>query len=328
MITVRGYFATLAVMLAGLAACGLGGAVNETLDVAAHFAPITFIGGLLCLLFAFSLRSGVLASLIAIGVSVVLMQPELTAASGRPAERGAKADVKVLQYNVWERNTDQSLSAAYINGSGADVVVLEEAKIQAERIPNEIAKVYPYRVRCQEAESLCGVVILSRWPMSPAPLPNIDTPVNFPLAWARVTPPGRPPFEVIGVHYAWPTPGGGQSYQRETLVRLVEASRNRDLIIAGDFNSSPWSFALRRQDQQLGLERRTRALFTWPAGELTRYRIKIPFPFMAIDHVYAGPAWSLVSVERGPSGGSDHYPVLVSLKRTPGLRGPTQPSPK
>ena len=38
-----------------------------------------------------------------------------------------------------------------------------------------------------------------------------------------------------------------------------------------------------------------------------------PLPVLPIDHVYAGPGWATVSVERGPSIGSDHYPLVVIL---------------
>jgi endonuclease/exonuclease/phosphatase (EEP) superfamily protein YafD len=85
------------------------------------------------------------------------------------------------------------------------------------------------------------------------------------------------------------------------------------MIIAGDFNSTPWSFALRRQDRLFGIERRTRALATWPARTL---RSEAPFPFLPIDHVYAGKGWRTVSMQRGPRLGSDHYPVIVVLQAT------------
>ena len=62
-----------------------------------------------------------------------------------------------------------------------------------------------------------------------------------------------------------------------------------------------------------GLERRTKALFSWPAY----LGAKVPFPFLPIDHVYAGKAWRTVSVKRGPRLGSDHYPVFVTLARVP-----------
>jgi endonuclease/exonuclease/phosphatase (EEP) superfamily protein YafD len=95
--------------------------------------------------------------------------------------------------------------------------------------------------------------------------------------------------------------------------RGAAAFEARRLILTGDFNSAPWSFTLRRFDRRVGLRRRTRALATWP----TR-RFAMPFPFLAIDHVYAGSDWKTVSVRRGPRLGSDHFPVVVILERTTG----------
>ena len=85
------------------------------------------------------------------------------------------------------------------------------------------------------------------------------------------------------------------------------------LIVSGDFNSTPWSFSLKRQDRLFGLERRTRAMATWPAGDFSRMHFAIPFPVLPIDHVYAGEGWRTVEVRRGPMLGSDHYPVIITL---------------
>ena len=102
------------------------------------------------------------------------------------------------------------------------------------------------------------------------------------------------------------------------MARLAEAVAPFDrasLIVAGDMNSTPWSYALRRQDKTLGLIRRTRGLFSWPAAEFGPWRLRTPLPFLAIDQVYAGSAWKTVSVTRGPFAGSDHFPVVVVLSR-------------
>jgi endonuclease/exonuclease/phosphatase (EEP) superfamily protein YafD len=118
------------------------------------------------------------------------------------------------------------------------------------------------------------------------------------------------PYAVAGVHFIWPTDRWQPENSRRMLQVLQPYSRER-LILAGDFNSTPWSFARRRDDAALGMERRTRALFSWPAGEAPG------FPFLPIDHVYAGPGWATVSVRRGPALSSDHYPVVAVLAAKP-----------
>src|SRR5690606_31941267 len=112
-------------------------------------------------------------------------------------------------------------------------------------------------------------------------------------------------FDVVGVHYAWPTTSD-QAGQGRALARVLDQLPRKRVILTGDFNSTPWSFARRREDALFGIERRTRALFSWPAAKFSRYRIQFPFPFLPIDHIYAGSDWRTVSIERGPALGSDH----------------------
>jgi endonuclease/exonuclease/phosphatase (EEP) superfamily protein YafD len=99
------------------------------------------------------------------------------------------------------------------------------------------------------------------------------------------------------------------------VARRLDAFDRESLIVCGDFNSTPWSAALLRQDRLFRLERRTRALLTWPVQPYTRFRLTSPLPFLALDHIYAGPAWETVSVRAGPRLGSDHLPVVAVLRR-------------
>jgi endonuclease/exonuclease/phosphatase (EEP) superfamily protein YafD len=95
----------------------------------------------------------------------------------------------------------------------------------------------------------------------------------------------------------------------------MDAFDRKSLIVAGDFNSTPWSFSLRRQDAEFGLERRTRALFTFPVQPYSRYKLRSPFPLFPIDQIYAGSDWKTVSVTRGPRLGSDHLATIAVLTR-------------
>jgi endonuclease/exonuclease/phosphatase (EEP) superfamily protein YafD len=96
------------------------------------------------------------------------------------------------------------------------------------------------------------------------------------------------------------------------LARLIRMYPSADrLILAGDINRTPWSFALRRLDRSLPLQRVDRAAFTWPA------RIGAsdwPAAILPLDHVYAGSAWRLVNAGVGPSVGATHRPLVVDLE--------------
>ena len=86
------------------------------------------------------------------------------------------------------------------------------------------------------------------------------------------------------------------------------AHRVGDHFLAG-------AFRLRRQDKAFAIPRITHAIFTWPAGPVTRWRLALPFPVLAVDQIWAGPSWKVVSVARGPLLGSDHYPIVAVLTR-------------
>ncbi len=310
----------VAAMLAVVALASLAGGVSGWLDVLTHFEPLIASACLAAMIVALMLRRQVgtiAASLCLLGLvaSLAVMAPELIARAS--AQRGAQGGMRVrlLQLYLWEGNRDTERTIAFIRRTNADIVVIEEARQSAAGVPAALAGLYPYRTKCRT----CATLVLSRWPTvqrKPARLEGPD-----PFTWAQLRAPDGGVISVIGVHFYWPLPPGVQRYQSASLVKLARRFDPSSLIVAGDFNSTPWSYEMRRQDRALGIERRTRALFSWPAGHVSPLDLPAAFPVLAIDQVYAGPAWRTVSVERGPRVGSDHYPVLV----TPGPGRPDQP---
>ncbi len=250
--------------------------------------------------------------LVGVVAVLALMTPELVSTLHRPAKPAKAADtLKVVQFNLWAENHDAKATAAWILAQDADVVITEESGGGSLPVVRALTKAYPYRNRCASRNG-CDTRIFSRWPIARDHnfYEDNDSLVG---AWATLRHPGGD-FTVAGVHFVWPIPAGRWQAQSQTLARRLAPFPKDSLVVTGDFNSTPWSWSLRRQDQALGLERRTRALASWPSGAFSRLA-KAPFPVLPIDHVYAGKAWTTVQVERGPVLGSDHRPVVVTLAR-------------
>src|SRR5262249_54835827 len=126
--------------------------------------------------------------------------------------------------------------------------------------------------------------------------------------WVRVMAPDGRPMTLATVHLFWPIPPWIQRGQRGHVAELVSRLRTDELVLTGDFNLTPWSFAMRRMDPTLKpLTRRTHGLPPFPAPW--------PAPSLARDQVFAAPAWKVVAIDRLPRAASDHYPVLVKLRR-------------
>jgi len=314
---IRAATLVLAIASALAALLCLGGAVSGRLDIFTHFAPFYLAGAAAALLIGLAGGPPNRVTLICAGLAVaicgLLVVPELIARLTQDHATPGARTLKIVQFNLWDRNTDAAATARWIAAENPDIVVVEEAQQAAASIPIALKGQYPFSTTCDPPRA-CPTTILSKLqPSAGGGLASPGTPARWWGAWATF--PGADGFTVIGTHYRWPFPPGPQAAQAARLAEFASQFDRRSLIVAGDFNSTPWSFFLRRQDARFGLERRTRAIFTWPAAPVTRRRLKIPGPFLPIDHIYAGQAWRTVSARRGPKVGSDHFPVVVVLTR-------------
>ena len=318
----------LGVGVLGLAVASLGiisqwGRVRPVLDIATHFAPIWLATALVVLGYGLWLAPrGWLVAFVTLGtVGGIAWASQIVPEYLRPMSPRGKTDaphqIKLIQFNTWGRNQDPEGTARWIVAQDPDIIVMEEVEAPMRRA---MLAAYPYHLAC----GTCSVAIFSKQRPLASDIPETPwTGPRAPMARATYRLAGET-FSVIGVHYSWPTTGRLQQAQGQRLAAVLDTFPESHLIVAGDFNSTPWSFARRREDKVFGLERRTRAVFSWPAGRISRYRVLAPFPILPIDHVYAGSAWQTLEVRRGPRLGSDHYPVVVSLA----LKRQTPPSRK
>jgi endonuclease/exonuclease/phosphatase (EEP) superfamily protein YafD len=302
--------------LAFAAAC-LGGAFSDRLDALTHFAPLWLAMGVgAVVLGAISARQSERWAIVGLGLATVaacavLMGPELwTAARFKPlAPR--EGDLKIVQFNVWHDNRTPDRTLEWLIAQDADLLILEEGGGTSTSVIVALKKVYPFVISCAGRRA-CDSWIFSRKPMVAAG-GMYRQGQRFAGVWATIDDP-KGDFTVIGAHYVWPVPAGPQQKQVQLLAKAASRFDKSGLIVTGDFNSTPWSFTLKDQDKALDIPRRTLALPSWPAGKFSRL-LNAPVPFLPIDHVYAGPSWTTVSVERGPSLGSDHRPIVVHLRR-------------
>lgn len=310
-------------VLAGVcgAAAAHGGVYSDRLDVFTHFTPFWLVfaglGGAIAMLSTRGAWRGMMLGLAAagVGLSAALIAPELLRDAGEGRVPPGAPQIKLIQMNTWSgRNLDIPGTIDWLLAQDADVIVLEEVKQPMRKALK--ARAEGYHLSC-ERWSRCEVMILSKRKPLAAGIPYETVGSSLPVATATLPAPGklRGGYAVFGAHYTWPYPAGLQQQQGVRLAALMDHYPKDRMILAGDFNSTPWSFTRRRQDARFALIRRTRALFSWPT-RLPSDRIPSPIPFLPIDHVFAGPAWTTVSVERGPRLGSDHYPVIVKLALT------------
>jgi endonuclease/exonuclease/phosphatase (EEP) superfamily protein YafD len=299
----------LAAVCALLAVLAQGGRFSPWLDVLTHLAPLllggAMIGGLVAVATPGGRRTSSLV-LAAIGIlcSALLIAPEFLRSAGPTAAPGAPGEIKVVQFNVLRDNRNLKGIVDWLQAENPDFAILEEV---TPALRDLLQKRTGWAVAGYGTTAMIfshdRYVVMNR----PKDAPNSD------LTWVNATyanPTGS--IEVVVTHTTWPT-RAMQASQSADLVYVTHKLSRPRMILAGDFNSTPWSFRRRRDDDAFGLIRRDRAVPTWPTDRVALWPSPIPFALMPIDHIYAGSAWATTSVRRGPRLGSDHYPLIVTL---------------
>jgi endonuclease/exonuclease/phosphatase (EEP) superfamily protein YafD len=294
--------------------------LTPTLDFVANLAPIALAAAVLAGLVWLAwppprrpLGTGPLA-LIAVILWGGLVVPDVaTRLLSRPAAVQGET-IKVVQFNLWADDWDNTArKLAWIRSEKPDVLMLEEVADAGYPLLAALTKDYPYKVTCQGGPYPCPVVVMSR--RQPIAVGHWNGDKTYPnIAWARFQGAGGE-FTVAATHIDWPLPDGRQPRLMQGLAGKLKSLKSDSLILGGDFNATPWSFPLQRLDRDSGLARRSHALPTWPAGQVTKLRWRWPLPLLPIDHLFASQDWRVASLRRGPDLGSDHFPIVAVLVR-------------
>lgn len=305
----RGVMLSLGALSALAAILAHGGRFSGHLDVLTHLAPLYLTAAvvvLVCAAFT-PIKQGKLAMALLGGLgavaSLALMAPELLRPAGAPAAPDAAGQIKVIQFNVNRRDGRVEQRATWIAQQDPDFLILEES---TPAMRAAVLRRLPRHMSCGRT---CDTAIFTRTAPEKVEQPRRGRYGRGPAIVIVHMAPKDGGYTLVGTHYTWPTAVWTHRENTARMLQLIEPLPKQRMILAGDFNSTPWSFARAREEARNGLTRRTLALASWPTT--------VGIPFLPIDHVYAGDALRTVRVERGPNLGSDHYPIVAVLAPAP-----------
>lgn len=241
--------------------------------------------------------------------------PEWASSLAPRPSRGDATVLKLMTHNIFGLNYDMQRLADAIAAEKPDIVALQEYfPQQAAELGRLLEPTYPYAVHCFGGKR-ANLALYSRLPfkteMSAADCPatafgtqrTAHILVGFTLADGTQ-------FSVMTTHMDWPYPIARQQAEFRTAIDVVKNTTG-PLILVGDFNSTPWSYALRQFESDSGLRRETRNLITYPMlftlGDLVH-----TWPFLALDQVFERGV-AVHELHRGGETGSDHLPVIFSF---------------
>nr|WP_246232816.1 endonuclease/exonuclease/phosphatase family protein [Aurantimonas aggregata] len=193
-----------------------------------------------------------------------------------------------------------------------DVIALEEAGEDWRPLLDSLAERYPHRFDCGEPTSFGQLALLSRRNFVPGDPGTCNAYDGF---LSRTVHFNGSPVTLAIQHLRWPWPGR-QRQQIERLGSTLQALP-APVLIAGDFNATPWSAALARYAALSGTRIVLHVGPTWLPRPLTPWLA--PYAGLPIDNFLASEAIEIVGVERQDATGSDHLPVLLTFAVPPAV---------
>jgi len=301
---------TAGVWLCLLAA--LLGRVAWLLDLFAHFrvqyaALFVLFACVLMLLRRFWMA---VVAAVGFGVSVVPLLPYMVGEPVSAAVASTREQTfRLVSFNVWYRSRDMARVAEYIEKSQADAVVLLEL---TDSQANTLLPLLPTYPHYHMDTTRMGAAVFTKWPVLSAesvPLSEGGAVAERIMIDWRGT-----PVTVLGVHLNWPMGELSSKYRNQELdavVALGKAQRG-PLLVAGDFNLTPWSEYFGDALEQSGLHDAAVGFGlarSWPA-QFAPLGIRI-------DHCLLSRHWTARSTTIGPALGSDHLPLVADVVLQP-----------
>ena len=248
-------------------------------------------------------RSIALAGLLA-AINVGLIFAGLHGAAAEAAP-DAKRFLRVVTFNLRFDNDRIDGVDKFLNQTDADVVVLQEVtKDHLQLLHQGLDSRYPYSV------GEFSIVIFSKYAIkADGRVDRSGYPewIRLLARWVELDVNGTA-VELVGVHCARPFYPVLQEHDAAALTQFV-LTRKLPIIVAGDFNMTPWTDQLKRFTHTTGLGRFNTFHFTWPM----RWRRYPLVPVVVIDNVFASREFTKIATIGGARQGSDHRPIIADI---------------
>ena len=280
-------------------------------DLFSHFRLQYVLAALVLLIIALSARAyGSAAVFAAVALVHGAAVKDLWLGDTASAAPGG-VPLRLVSANVLAQNRTPEKVIEFVRAADADLVLLVDARGRDWReVLGQLRDLYPHHAQ-QAWRTRARVILFSRWPIVFEQVRQAPR-SRRPYLVARLAVEGRT-LDVVGVHPSSPSPSqpGGTRRRNHELDHIAEVVKDTDaaVIVAGDFNTTPWSPHFGDLLADAGLRNAAEGkgyIPTWPTWF---WPARIP-----IDHVLLKGPIAVTAVRRGPAVGSDHFPIIADLR--------------
>jgi len=232
----------------------------------------------------------------------------------RARDEDQEASIKIMTANVLTPNRNAAGLISLVKSRRPDVLVTLESDTWWEEQLKELEDVYVHTIKCP-LDNLYGMHVYSKLPLSNEAIeflveedvPSMHTEVQLLCG------------QTVRMHFLHPAPPSptenDESSERDAELLVVAksvAEAERPVIVTGDLNDVAWSHTTRLFRKISGLldPRIGRGMFN-------TFHADYFFLRWPLDHLFHSDHFSLASIERLPSFGSDHFALVTELHFEP-----------
>lgn len=230
------------------------------------------------------------------------------------ADKGAKPDIRLLIYNVYQYNENYEKLCKLVNEIDSDMVLLVETNEKwKDKSLEGFGEKYPHKI-LEDRENTYGMLIFSKFPLHNVQVRHLIN-EEVPSIALEVESGWGERIKFYAIHPEPPVPGENpRSTDRDAEILIVGKEAEKEelpVIVAGDLNDVAWSYTSILFQKISGLQdpRRGRGFFS-------SFHAKYPLLRWPLDHIFCSGHFRVHSMKSLKGIGSDHFPILIELELT------------
>lgn len=240
-----------------------------------------------------------------------LGQKQVLGAGEGAAEENA---ISFFICNVLQTNKAYQRVLDAINRYSPDIIITTETDSTWQEALTPIETEYVHRVAIPQS-NMYGMHLYSRLPLD-APEVRFLVEDDIPSIRTGVQLQSGQQITLFVVHPRPPFPGESDETSERDAEIVMVAKEARELeggvIVAGDFNDVAWSETTELFQEVSGYldPRRGRGFYN-------TFHAQYPIFRWPLDHIFHSSHFRLITIDRVPSVGSDHFPMFIKLVYQP-----------
>lgn len=309
---IRFFIYLFGILTFGVTVLGYFGLFHPAFDSLGHFriqlAALTVLFGLLTMLIGGFLGG---AALFVTGALVLwtMLTPTTGTASAAANPSNGPA-YRLLQSNVRFDNRSATEFLQLVARTKPDVMTLQEISASWQNRLSSIKHLYPYQLICPANDRIGPSAIISRRPFVAGSAGQCLKDSNVAIQAIEF---GGQPVTIASLHLHWPWP----EQQPQELAEILPAlgrlkATTGGALLAGDLNAATWSHTANAIAKATATTPLHYSGGSWAPLELPSSWT--PYIGLPIDNVFSNTGIEVLSMERQPSIGSDHLPMLIEFK--------------